>query len=222
MEASMKYVTKLAFAASVLMGSLAVAQPYTAPASALAHVAVETDARVKLMMDMRKLWEDHITWTRVYIIDALAGLPDTDAASQRLLRNQEDIGAAIKPYYGDAAGTKLTGLLKDHIMIATEVVKAAKAGDNAQVATQQKRWSANADDIAAFLSGANPNWQRDAVRDMLQKHLDFTTQETVARLKKDWPADIRAYDENHNHMLMFSDMLSDGIVRQFSQRFAAR
>jgi hypothetical protein len=171
---------------------------------------------------MRKLWEDHITWTRVYIIDALAGLPDTDAAAQRLLRNQDDIGAAIRPYYGDAAGAKLTALLRDHILIAGEVVKAAKAGDDAKVAAQQKRWSANADDIAVFLSNANPNWQRQALRDMLQKHLDFTTQETVARLKRDWAADIRAYDENHDHMLMFSDMLSNGIVRQFSQRFAAR
>jgi len=222
MEAFMKYATKLALAASVLMGSLALAQSYGAPSSAPTHAVVPTEARVQLMMDMRKLWEDHITWTRVYIIDALAGLPDTDAAAQRLLHNQEEIGAAIKSYYGDAAGNKLTALLKDHIMIASEVVKAAKAGNDAQVAAQQKRWSANADDIAAFLSGANPDWQRGAVRDMLQKHLDFTTQETVARLKKDWAADIRAYDENHTHMLMFSDMLSEGIVHQFSQRFAAR
>ena len=104
-------------------------------------------------------------------------------------------------------------------MIATEVLKAAKAGDSAQVAAQQKRWSANADEIAGLLSGANPNWQRATLRDGLQKHLDFTTQEVVSRLQKDWAGDIAAYDANHDHMLMFSDMLTDGIVRQFPARF---
>jgi hypothetical protein len=178
------------------------------------------DARADVRAAMRKLWEDHITWTRVYIIDALAGLPDTDAAAKRLLQNQDEIGDAIKPYYGPAAGAKLADLLKQHIMIATEVLKAAKANDQAAVAAQQRRWSANADEIAAFLSAANPNWPRGAVRDMLQKHLDFTTQEVVARLHGDWAADIAAYDANHQHMLMFSDMLTDGVARQFPRRFA--
>src|SRR5678815_2469589 len=71
-----------------------------------------------LRNDMRKLWEDHITWTRLYIVSAAANLPNKDATAQRLLQNQTDIGNAIKPFYGDAAGVKLTGLLKDHILIA--------------------------------------------------------------------------------------------------------
>lgn len=170
---------------------------------------------------MRKLWEDHITWTRVFIIDALAGLPDTNAATARLLRNQDDIGNAIVPFYGAAAGSQLTNLLKQHIMIAADVTKAAKANNAAQVAAQQKTWSANADQLAAFLAAANPAWPRATVRDALQKHLDFTTTEVVSRLHGDWNADIAAYDANHNHMLMFSDMLTNGIVQQFPTRFAA-
>src|SRR5262249_48092821 len=74
--------------------------------------------RADLRVNMRKLWEDHITYTRNYIISAVAKLPDTDAVAARLMKNQEDIGNAIKPFFGDAAGTKLTGLLKDHITIA--------------------------------------------------------------------------------------------------------
>jgi hypothetical protein len=77
---------------------------------------------------MRKLWEDHITYTRNYIISALAELPDAGAIAKRLVKNQDDIGEAIKPYYGEEAGQKLAALLKDHIAIATEVVKAAKEG----------------------------------------------------------------------------------------------
>jgi len=90
-------------------------------------------AAIELRLAMRKLWEDHITYTRNYIISALAGLPDTDAVAQRLLKNQDEIGDAIKPYYGGDAGGRLSALLRDHIMIATEVVKAAKANNTAEL-----------------------------------------------------------------------------------------
>src|SRR5499427_11092004 len=71
--------------------------------------------------DMRKLWEDHIAYTRNFIISALAGLEDEGKIAERLLGNQDDIGAAIKPYYGDAAGKQLASLLRDHILIAAEI-----------------------------------------------------------------------------------------------------
>lgn len=169
----------------------------------------------ELRAAMRKLWEDHITYTRNYIISALADLPDKDDVAKRLLANQDEIGAAIKPYYGDAAGNKLASLLRDHITIATEVVAAAKGGDQAQLAAAQAKWSSNGKDIAAFLSGANPNWSKPELEAMLQKHLDLTTGEVVGRLTKDWAADIHAYDEGHAHMLMFADTLTAGIAKQF-------
>src|SRR3954466_9454288 len=144
---------------------------------------------------MRKLWEDHITWTRVFIISAAGDLPDKGAATDRLLQNQVDIGNAIKPYYGDAAGEKLTALLKEHITTAAEVVAAAKANDAAKLADANQRWSANADQIADFLSGANPkNWRQSEMRSMMHEHLDLTTKEAVARLHGDWAGDIAAYD----------------------------
>jgi hypothetical protein len=81
---------------------------------------------------MRKLWTDHVAWTRLFIISAAAGLPDKDATTQRLLQDQTDIGSAVVPYYGRDAGTKLTSLLKDHILIAADLVGAAKAGGFSQ------------------------------------------------------------------------------------------
>lgn len=177
-------------------------------------------AGMDLQLAMRKLWEEHIIYTRNYIISALADLKDVDAVAQRLLRNQDDIGNAIKPFYGEAAGNKLARLLREHIMIATEVVKAAKEGNNkVSLDMESKRWTVNADAIAVFLSDANPVWSKQDLMDMLHKHLDLTTGEVVSRLKMDWPADINNYDMGHAHMLMFADALSNGIMKQFPEKF---
>lgn len=193
--------------------------PGVHPAASAASAPV---TRAAFQDAMRKLWEDHVTWTRLYIVSAAAGLPDTQATADRLLRNQVDIGDAIKPFYGDAAGDRLTGLLKPHILIAAELVGAAKAGDNAKVQDASRRWYANADEIADFLSGANPrNWPRETLRSEMHHHLDLTLQEAQARLKGDWAADIAAYDTVHQHILGMADVLSSGIARQFPRKFTS-
>jgi hypothetical protein len=169
---------------------------------------------------MHKLWEDHITWTRIFIISAAADLPDKSAATNRLLQNQVDIGNAIKPYYGEDAGNKLATLLKEHITTAADVVAAAKANDQAKFADANKRWLANADQIADFLSTANPkNWPQAEMRSMMHEHLNLTTQEAVARLHSDWDADVKAYDAVHQQILKMADQLSMGIVKQFPDKF---
>src|SRR5262252_810120 len=214
-----RHMSLIAAIIASLIGSGAIAQQAHRPSSATTGVGLAASAEaqsiVELKMAMRKLWEDHITYTRNYIISALAGLEDEGKIAERLLGNQDDIGAAIKPYYGDAAGKQLASLLRDHILIAAEIVAAAKAGKMDEVATGQKKWTANGKDIAAFLSGANPHWSKKDLEHMLQTHLDLTTGEVVGRLKKDWAADIKSYDEGHAHMLMFADMLADGIAKQF-------
>ncbi|HTM23079.1 MAG TPA: hypothetical protein VL172_21310 [Kofleriaceae bacterium] len=178
------------------------------------------EADLRAAMD--KLWEDHVTWTRVFIISAVAGSPDKDAATKRLLQNQDDIGNAIKPFYGDAAGAKLTALLREHILIAADVVTAAKAGDKAKLDAANTRWHANADEIAAFLAKANPAWHLDDMKAMMKDHLDLTTAEAVARIHEDWNADVAAYDKVHDQILKMSKMLSDGIVQQFPRKFVPR
>ncbi|MGH2463301.1 MAG: hypothetical protein ACRDFZ_06745 [Candidatus Limnocylindria bacterium] len=170
---------------------------------------------------LRKLWSDHVIWTREYIVAAIAGTPDAEAAAGRLLKNQEDIGAAIVPYYGEAAGDKLTDLLKQHILIAVDLVDAAKAGDDAAFANHDQRWTANIQDIASFLAGANPNWPEKDVLDLLALHLKLTKDEAVARLTRDWAADVRAFDDIFTEIMVVADTLYDGLVAQFPDRFAA-
>ncbi len=185
--------------------------------------AVDTQAQsptfISLKQDMRKLWTDHVVWTRDYIIAAVGDQPDAQAAANRLMKNQEDIGNAVARFYGAAAGQDLTILLKEHIRIAVEVIKAAKAGDKAALQQADRQWQQNATSIADFLSKANPHWPRAVLVDLMQKHLSTTTNEVVARLNKDWDADVRAFDEVYEHVLHMADALSEGIIKQFPNKF---
>jgi len=175
----------------------------------------------ELKITMNKLWEDHITWTRNVILCLVDGVPGADQAVKRLMQNQVDIGNAIKPYYGDDAGNKLTELLKSHIAISADVVKSAKAGNKTALDTANKKWYANADEISAFLSTANPNWALADMKMMMNDHLKLTTDEAVQRIKKDYNADIIAYDKVHEEILKMSAMLADGIIKQYPEKFKA-
>lgn len=181
--------------------------------------AKHSDAAWMLRQDMRKLWTDHVVWTRDYIIAATLSQPDAPAALNRLMKNQEDIGNAIAKYYGDAAGRQLTTLLKDHIAISGDIVKAAMAGDKTGQKAADDRWHQNAAQIADFLSKANPNWPRATLLDMMNMHLSTTTTELVARLNKDWNGDVKAFDAVYDHIAHMADALSDGIVMQFPNKF---
>lgn len=206
---------------AILLAALLVAAPSPPAHPPVLQGALPTPTSRAAFRDaMRQLWEDHIVWTRLYIVSAAAGLPDEGAAAQRLLRNQADIGDAIKPFYGDAAGTQLTALLRGHILTAATLVGAAKTGDTTTVRTAAAAWYANADSIATFLGSANPrHWPVASLRSAMRMHLDLTLKEATARLHGDWAADIAAYDEVHQHILQMADVLSDGIIKQFPNRF---
>lgn len=189
-----------------------------APASDVHRATFEK--QTALRQAMRKLWEDHITWTRLVIVSTAAGLPDLDPTTQRLLQNQIDIGDAIKPFYGDTAGVKLTALLREHIIGAGNILAAAKANDQAKLATAKAAWYANADDIATFLSAANPNaWAPSATQAMMREHLDLTLAEAVDQLQGHYPQSVADYDKVHEAILKMADMLSSGIIQQFPNQF---
>jgi len=172
---------------------------------------------------MRKLWTDHVTWTRLYIISAVGGQPASTADLDRLMQNQTDIGNAIADYYGRAAGDQLTTLLKTHISTAGELVGAAKAGEQAKITSAKTRWYANADQIAEFLSKANPkHWPVATLKAAMKMHLDQTLDEATHRIQGNFAADVADYDHIVDHILSMADILSSGIVAQFPNKFVAK
>jgi hypothetical protein len=210
--------------AGSLIASLVLAFAVTATPPADAHSHGARDTKAAFHDAMRKLWEDHIVWTRQFIVSAATesgNLPDIGPTTDRLLANQADIGNALKPFYGEAAGDQVTALLGDHILTAADLVAAAKAGDAAAVEAASAAWYQNADDIATALNGLNPrHWPLAEMKAHMKDHLDLTLEEAVARLEGRYADDIAAYDEIHTQILAMADMLSDGIVAQFPARFA--
>ena len=153
-------------------------------------------------------------------VDAFFNNPDgLNGPLNRLLQNQKDIGAAIIPYYGEDAGGQLTKLLTDHITGAVPVLTAAKEGNNEALTTALNDWYKNAQDIADFLANANPNWKQEDMRHMMKTHIDQTTEYAVDLLQKDYSKAIKVFDEANEHMLMMADDLSEGIAKQFPEKF---
>jgi hypothetical protein len=214
--------------AALALGSVSGASGGTAaqPNPSASHRPISASA-LAFHDAVRKLWEDHITYTRNVIIsfelnDPTPGavLPDLNTVIDRLLQNQVDIGNAIKPFYGEAAGNQLTALLEEHITGAATVLTVLKANNQPALQTALAAWYANAHQIAVFLSNANPKeWPLAEMDQMMKDHLDATTAEAVARHDANWSADVAAYDNVHAQILEMADMLSSGIIAQFPAQF---
>lgn len=166
-----------------------------------------------------KLWDDHVTWTRNYIISDLSNLESKDETLQRLLQNQDAIGNSFGAFYGSDNGKKLSQLFREHISLAGQVVDAAKAGNTSDLEKYNSLWFKNADDIAELLVSLNPNYSKNTIKEMLNKHLQLVTVQAIAELNKDWKKSIAAYDDGEIHMLKFSDIITDGIIKQFPEKF---
>lgn len=190
----------------------------TAGKSMPAHAAAKTTALAYHDL-WRTLWEDHITWTRVVIIAILDDLAGTNAYIDRLLTNYEDMEDALAPYYGEDAEV-LGDLIKDHLVIAAELLVAARDGDTAAANDAKARWYANADEIAVQMNRMNPQfWPLDETKQMWREHLDATLDEATDHLTGNFAGEVAAYDLVHELALTMADFFSSGVMGQFRQRF---
>ncbi|RRJ67438.1 glycosyltransferase [Paenibacillus oralis] len=173
----------------------------------------------ELKAGFRQLWMEHAFWMRNYIVSASAGLDDQSVVLARLLDHQQDIGDAIKRYYGETAGNKLADLLREHVLVAGKYLDAVQRGHREDAYKYKDDWYRNAEDIAVFLSQTNSRWSFETLNGLLNRHMDLVTADFNARLNKDWPADINAFDQGKDHLLKLADVLASGIVQQFPQKF---
>ncbi|WP_173917607.1 LysM domain-containing protein [Halobacillus sp. Marseille-Q1614] len=176
-------------------------------------------AELELKSNMRSLWEEHVAWTRMAIISLIFNLPDVNEVLTRLLRNATDMGDLLKPLYGNQLGDRFAELIKEHLLIAADFVKAALAGDQQAASEAETKWYANADEVSAFLSEINPFLSEKEFKQMFSTHLELTKTEAVLMINKEYQKDIEIYDEIEEQALMMGDMISDTIVKQFPNVF---
>ncbi len=186
----------------------------------IAEILGVSEQAIQFKAAMRVLWSDHATWTRDVIHGLLDENPDANAALNRLLQNQVDIGNAIKPYYGNVAGQQLTDSLTRHIVLAGDILIAARDGNTADFNKAHAQWYQNGDGIASFLNAANPeNWGLEHLKGHMKDHLDLTLAEAVAHLEGRHDDEIQTYDDVFEQLMHMADLLSDGIIAQFPEKF---
>ncbi|MFB9329902.1 acetylglutamate kinase [Paenibacillus aurantiacus] len=147
-------------------------------------------------------------------------LPDESATTARLLRNADDFGAALEPLYGTAIASGFASLLRSHLTIAAELVKALQAGNTAAAENAQKRWYENADEIASFLGRINPYWSQAEWQRMMYEHLRLLTSEVSTRLMGNYAENVALSDRIEPQALEMADTMTSGIIRQFPANFA--
>ncbi len=221
---------KIFFAALLILSTFAMNAQHTNP---MKHDAMKMEVPsgdlVKLMSNpkvqalnsaMKDLWNAHMYWTLI-TVDAYFNDPKgLGAKLDRLLQNQKEIGAAIVPYYGQAAGDKLAQLLTEHIELAVPVLKAAKENNKTDLDKAVADWYANAKEIGAFLASANPkNWTAKETQGALEMHITHTIAYSVSILKGDYSQSFGGFEEALHHMVHLGDILTEGIVKQFPEKF---
>ena len=173
---------------------------------------------INLNNEFRRLWEEHIVWTKLTIMALASNAPDTALVTNRLLRNADDFGNLFAHFYDQSVAKQFANLMRDHLTIAADLVVAAKKGDNNAVKMIDDKWHRNADDIARFMSSINPYFNETEIRNMFYNHLALTKDEAVAILTNKYEEAIRLFDKIEAQALMMSDMFLDGLARQFPNK----
>lgn len=168
---------------------------------------------------MRLLWEQHVYWTRMFLISVAFDLADKEFVTNRLLQNPKDFQASLIPFYGREIASKFEELLTAHFVIAAELVNAAKEGDTTAATDAEKRWYQNADQIAQFLSEINPFWSMKVWQKMLYTHLALTKEEAVNILTQQYETSITDFDKIEKQALEMADMMTKGMIQQFPDYF---
>ena len=170
---------------------------------------------------LRDLWAGHIFWIRNVVLDNATNNPAArDAAEKEVVANAKQIAGTITPFYGEAASEKLFTLLAGHYGAVKEYSDATVAGSKPQQDAALAHLASNADEIAVFLSGANPNLPKDTVRGLIAAHGAHHVAQITEFQEKDYAHEAQTWEVMRQHVYVISDALTAALAKQFPGKFA--
>ncbi len=197
------------------------AVPYSSFAKGKEAAVKLTPKTAELKLALRDLWVGHIFWVRnVVLTTKMADAAAAKVEEQQVVQNARDIANAIVPYYGKEAGDKLFNLLAGHYGAIKDCMNASFAGNKEAMNAGVQKMNKNAEEIATFLSSANPNnWPKAAILAALAAHGGFHMAQIEAINAKDFSSEAKTWEAMKNQVYVIADTLADGIVKQFPQKF---
>lgn len=165
-----------------------------------------------LMNQLQQLWAQHVYWTRFFIISTAEELGDLAPVTDRILQNPKDFAQLFAPIFGMNIANQFQELLTQHLLIAADLVNAAKNGEPEKADIARKKWYQNADEIARFLSSIQPCWSEAKWKEMLYSHLQMTEQEAVLRLQGNYVADIETFNAIESEALQMANYMFCGLI----------
>lgn len=186
---------------------------------ALIFKELKNSKAINFRIEERKMWSDYSRYLREYVLSVANETEDESLILEKLIQNQEKIALSLKPYYGNYNSNKLSELLKEQIYITSKILHETKNNNNKDVEQINKLKNENSEKIARFLYGINELWKIDLLEEILNKHLNLVCNQINSRINGQWERDIKAYDDDYDHIIMFSDLISDGIIKEFPNKF---
>lgn len=171
--------------------------------------------QTELMNDMRLVWSQHVYWSRMYLISLAEQLKDQNDVANRLLQNPGDIANIFARFYSDQTANMIERLLTEHLQIGAKLIVALRDGQTEEAEQLKYQWHENANQMAVAFNRINPYYKYEDLHDMLDKHLELTTQEVVMRLSGNYPADIEAFNKVEQEAMEMADYFTAGIMKQF-------
>ena len=205
----------------VLASFLAGAAPAVAHDMAPMRVAAVSANPAKVAATKKAvegLWVGHINAVRAVVVAETSG-KDTKAAEGEVVSNAHAIADTIAGFYGKPAGDKLFTLLAGHYGAVKAYLDATVAKDSAKQGGATDKITSNADEIATFLSGANPYLPKATLLEMLTVHGSQHISQIQQLEAKDAAAETKTAAAMKTHILMLADALTDGIAKQFPEKF---
>ncbi len=188
------------------------------PKKIIVYYDEDPEAITKFKINLINEWNRHINYTRDAIISVLHNVGDTNLILPELMKNQENIGNIIAPYYGQSNAIALATLLKTHISLAAQLIQEVK--NHQPTDETNAKWKQNAKDIAILLAHLDPYyWPADVTTKLFDMHLDHTLHDIYMQERKDWGADLADFDAIQKSAIDMADYIATAIIHKFPEHF---